>query len=228
MNPEIDALARLDAADREIARLEAEFKDRELLHRKLEEAKKAAELVLVKAEAAVVANKKAQSDRNVSLHRWADRRRSAVRALETAAGDPSAAERQLSACDAAIADDENAVLDLMLEMDARVAAVAESNKGVHDATEAVGKARDGFPAFRNVNLTAKAKAVSQRTSARSDLPRELLSKYDLLSTKGFSATTIVSDACRACNASVAPQMQADIRSGRLETCRGCGRFLLSS
>jgi predicted nucleic acid-binding Zn-ribbon protein len=225
VNPDFDAILALDAADRALAAVESEASALDASLSRAHRAESAAAAKIAEIEAALTGNEAAQRALEADIRGHAERRRSATRALEAALGDPDVAERQIAAARAAVAEIEDRQIELLEagesltgQRDAARRALADARL---DRDRRVAAATD-----QRADLDVRRKAATAAGSAaRGLLPRDLLGRYDMLRSKGFAVARIVDHACGACQGHVQAQHVAELRKGRLDPCRGCGRFL---
>lgn len=224
---DVEALDRIDRADRERARLQ---QDAERLRAALREAEVAAAARAADHDAAKAAFDGLRAEERAverRIEELRDKRRSAVRVLETGAGDPAAAQRQVERCDALIDEAETQLLGLFdtLEGAKRTLAAAAERRALSEA--ALATARVEMPPRADA-LAAQAVTVGEGVDGEvAALPPDLRSRYRGLREKGrWPVARIKGGKCDACSVSAQPQMLADVRKGRIVECQGCRRWLL--
>ncbi|TNE91214.1 MAG: hypothetical protein EP330_06100 [Deltaproteobacteria bacterium] len=224
---ELDDITRLGALDEAIR---AEERAVERANQRLadeEAAVKRAEGVVSDLESQQRASRAAERALEAKLSQYGKQLQAALRSLETGIGNPEVAESQRQKTLALIDDAETEVLE-NIEHQEHLA--AQHQVASTEAEEARAQ-RDAMSEKVGAELTERNGRLdqlrSERVPAVEALTGDLLGRYDALRAKKGSAVTTVDDqrCCTKCRMLAAAQQLSDIRKGRLETCRGCGRWI---
>ena len=162
-----------------------------------------------------------------STRSYEAQRANAVRALEQGAGSADAAERQIQQCEDILDELETATLELMEQQENLARQLADANTNTEAKKRAAGDMEASTPTEIQELKEIIREHTASRDSALSALERSLRDRYDALVTrKGTAMAPIRRDACSACRRVVPPQQVVDLRLLKLQTCRGCCRWLL--
>lgn len=227
MQGELERLAQVDRLDRERVRLQAEAAKLRAALAEAEAAVAAAAGAATEARGLLDQSRAAERTAQRRLDELRQKRASALRVLETGAGNPEAADRQLRACDELIDQAETEMLELLVAQDG-VKAGADAAAAKHAAVErALAEARAQLPPRVDV-LTADAdRAGRDLDAAQAGLPADLRRRYQSLRAAGKWPVAHVRDgSCDACKMAVPPQNVAELRKGRIVECNGCRRWLV--
>lgn len=226
MNDEQVALERLDALDRDIARIEGEIAAAAKRLADADAALTAATAAHVEARGRLDASRTDERANQRRIDEFRASRASATRILETGAGNADAAQRQLDRCDALIDEAETAMLELLERQDAIQAEVTRAEAALARATEVRTAAAAEVPVKRAALDAELAERTGQRAPAFEALPAELRNRYaDFRARNRWAVAKVRDNACEACAMAVQPQMVVDLRRDRLVTCHGCHRWL---
>ncbi len=225
MNPEFVALIALDAADRELHAADAEATALEALVTSTLAAVHTASSRREEPTAELAKNLKAQRAIDVEVHAFRERKASANRALEAALGNPDVAERQIAQSEAGISEADDRGIALLMAFDEWTLALRKADQALAAANAAVTTLNADLAKRRSKSQARIDAARALVAAARPSLPRETVLRYDSLRRRGFAVAKVHNHACSACAGHVQPQHLADLHKGRLEPCRGCGRFL---
>lgn len=222
-----EALDTLDRVDRERARfrLDAERLESELRDTATALAARRAEEDAARAGFEALRTEERATERRIDELR--DKKRSATRILETGAGDPAAAQRQIDRCDALVDEVETELLGLLDRLDAAKRSFDEATARRVRAEQVAGTVGVEMPP-RIQDLRARETAAQADVDARlSGLATELRNRYLGLREKGRWPVARVKDGkCDACSMTTPPQTVVDLKRGRLLECHGCRRWLL--
>lgn len=227
MHPELEHLARADGIDREIRATDAALRDAD---QALAEARDQVDLK-EKALAALTDERAAQraEERRLEreMHRYRDRRASALRVLEGGGGDPEAAARQLAQVDEILDRHETELLQLLEAADDVVERIARAESALAVAREDLARIEAEHPE-RTAELRARRdELVRARDQELAEVDPALKARYEVLvARKGTAVARIERGACSACRQTVQQQHLTDLNRGLMEPCRGCGRWLV--
>lgn len=228
MHPDLERLARLSDADMAL------WKAQDALAA-AKGAVAAARRTVAEAEAArdaVRAEEQQIKDRERATHRELEQYRRrldrAIKALETAMGDPAAAERQRVQCLEIIDRLETDMLEIFEELEEIEPRVKAAQTVVAEAEAVLERTRAEAPDRIGAAQTQVDELQATRDAEYGPLPRELKGRYDLLlGRKPPPVSRIVQGACRKCHHSVPQQALIDIATNdKILQCRGCGRWIV--
>lgn len=227
MHPDLQRLARADAIDRERRRVTRARDALQQGHVEARDAVVAAEAGLEDAEQALQQAREEERALNRKLHQYRQRRDSAVRILESGAGDPDSAQRQLDQCDQILDQTETELLELMERQDTLQAA-RDRAVGTLDAAKQALARLDAETPPRVAELQADLERMaSERDAELAALDALTRDRYlELLRRKGNAVAPIDGGACQSCRMVVQAQHLADIKRGLIVPCRGCHRWLV--
>jgi predicted nucleic acid-binding Zn-ribbon protein len=206
--------------------------------RAIEQAKRALDAARVAVTAAIAARAASEQARvehakhTHALERRIDeyrvRERGALRALETGAGDATAAERQLAQCRAILDETETEQIVAMDRDDALRATLATQAAAITDAEAAERDLTARTPGVISKAEAAITAADAHRREQLAALTDDTRKRYESLRTskRRNAVVRIVDGTCSACQMTVPMQQLADLRAGRLSACRGCTRFIV--
>jgi uncharacterized protein len=223
----VERLGRVDQLDRERVRQEAEATRLRTTLAEGRAALAAATAGVAEAQALVDANRGDERQAQRRIDELKQKRLSAVRILETGAGDATAAQRQLENCERLIDETETAMLEILEAQDRVKGAMASARAREAAATEALAKL-DGELPPRIADLAASSKELKSGYEVElGALPAEIKKRYTTLRAAGKWPVVHVKDgSCLGCRMTVPPQNVAEVRKGRLLECMGCHRWLV--
>jgi len=227
VHEDLARLERLDTLDRDITAREKEIARlaEELAQAEVSAAGALEALAL--ARAAVEENDQAQRANTRRTREYEQRKASAIRILEMGSGDPDAAERQRTSCEALIDEAETEMLELMEEADQRAEALSSAEQAQTEADAALQTARAEVPERTRALQAEIAELRERRPAVLGELPSDIRSRYEAFRARGkWAVAQIVRDACKACRMEIRAQHLADLRKGRIEPCHGCHRWLI--
>lgn len=228
MHPDLLHLAELNRVDLELDRVSVEL---EAARRASGEAATAQGEATRARDAARTALDEARTREGALIRKldaYKSRKAGALRVLETGVGDPDAAEKQIEQCDTILDDTETELLYLMEELDRLRLGLDASER----ALTASGVSRadvDRESPARIAALEAEQAALQgRRDGLFAELPHDLKQRYPPVRKRRRTAVARVAadGSCSGCRMQVQLQQIADIKRGLVETCRGCGRWLL--
>lgn len=227
MEDVVERLARVDRLDRERARQETEVARQRASLAEAEAAVAAAAAGVAEAQALVDANRADERALQRRIDDLRQNRAAAIRMLETGAGDPVAAERQLENCERLIDETETSMLEL-LEAQDRVNGALASAQGRETLAEAVrARARSEVPPRLDELAATLAELTRELEAELEALPADIRKRYRALRGSGKWPVAHIRDgSCDGCRMSVPPQSVAEVRKGRLKECMGCRRWLV--
>jgi uncharacterized protein len=122
---------------------------------------------------------------------------------------------------------EDAILDVMSEIETRAAQVPEYEKGVHKAKEDTARVISDIQTRRNEFTDRLNETLKSIHEVEASLPEDVKALYDrLVAAKGDSAmASVVDRTCSACYTEITAQSQNDLLQERLVFCKNCGRIL---
>jgi len=227
MHPELEHLARADGLDREIRATDAALREAEAALAGAREQVALQE----KTVSSLVTERDAQTaeERRLEreLHRYRDRRTSALRVLEGGGGDPEAASRQVEQCEQILDRTETDLLQLLEEVDALCERLARARAALEEATHELAQREESHPTRMAELQSRRLELVRARDEELEQVDPATRSRYETLrARKGTAVARIEGGACSACRQVVQQQHIADLNRGLMEPCRGCGRWLL--
>lgn len=227
MDDVVERLARTDRLDRERVRQEADLAKVRAALAEAEAALATTSSGVAEAQALVDANKTEERAAQRRIDELRQKRASALRILETGAGDASAAERQLENCDRLIDETETAMLEVLEAQDHVKGTLAAAQQRRAAADEALGRARAETPP-RVAELSASIATLGAELDGElGALPADIRKRYQALRGAGKWPVAHVKDgSCASCRMSVPPQKVAEVKKGRIEECNGCKRWLV--
>ncbi|MEQ1502698.1 MAG: hypothetical protein ABMB14_10735 [Myxococcota bacterium] len=226
MNDDQVTLERLDALDRDVARLDTEAAGLRTRLSDAETGLTAAETARATAAQALEASKTEERVHQRRVEELRGSRGAALRVLETGIGNADAAQRQLEKCDALIDEAETAVLTQLEAQDALNATLDHADRVLATARTTLTLAKAEVPPKLDQNASARITRLAGRSTLLEALPNDLRQRYEGFRSRGrWAVAKIKADVCEACAMTVQPQMAADLRKGRLVACHGCHRWL---
>ncbi len=122
---------------------------------------------------------------------------------------------------------EDAILDVMSEIETRAAQVPEYEKAVHKAKEDTARIISDIQTRRNEFTERLNETLKSIHEVEAGLPEDVRALYDrLVAAKGDSAmASVVDRTCSACYTEITAQSQNDLLQERLVFCKNCGRIL---
>lgn len=228
MHADLTLLVALDAADEHVSDLERRLAAARARPAEGRAARDAAAEAARAARAAWEAARDEERALNRKLAEYETRRQGAVRALETGAGSPEAAERQLAQVREILDQTETGILEAM-ERQAELAPPRDAAQAALAAAEAkLAEIEAAAPGEIATLETELRLAVGARDVARGPVSTHLLAAYDGLRIRKRRPVTLIhKDTCKACNTLVSAQRIADAaRGSALINCHNCGRFLV--
>jgi len=229
MLPDIENLLKLQDVDKEIRRLQAEIAELPKRVAVIEQKLAGTKAELEKAQAAVKADEASRrkyetniSDLRGKISKYRDQ------SLDVKTNDQyKALLHEIQFAEKEIAANEDKILELMVNADARdkevKAAQAELKAETAEIEKEKEQARQRTAEDEKLMVEAKAKRDHLRTGVREDLLRhyERVSKF-----RGSGISEVRDHKCMACQVMLRPQTYNDVRSGK-ETvvCDSCQRIL---
>jgi predicted nucleic acid-binding Zn-ribbon protein len=122
---------------------------------------------------------------------------------------------------------EDAILDVMSEIETRAAQVPEYEKAVNKGKEDTARIISDIQTRRNEFTDRLNETLKSIHEVEAGLPEDVRALYDrLVAAKGDSAMASVQDrTCSACYTEITAQSQNDLLQERLVFCKNCGRIL---
>jgi predicted nucleic acid-binding Zn-ribbon protein len=160
------------------------------------------------------------------IETYEKRKKTATTALETGAGNPDSAERQIQQCAQIIDDSEFELLENLDEQeDARIDLQKNEQQLVVLNTE-----QNAFEQKYDTELTHYRDIIVTKTSNRTmiiqGLEQFISKRYEQLrKSKGTAVARVVDNCCRTCQLALPVQDSSDVRRAREVSCRKCGRWL---
>jgi predicted nucleic acid-binding Zn-ribbon protein len=228
MHADLERLASLNDLDQELDRVLRELADARALVQRADDAIADATRTRDAAQAEVDVARNEERTLQRKLEEYKTRQQGAIRILETGAGDPTLAERQLSQCAAILDQTETEMLELMERQD-RLKAQLTATERALDKTGIARKEAEHLAPGRIAKLDRQRVELEAKRAQLSDgLPIDLRKRYDTLrgGKKKYAVARLDKDVCRGCQMVVGSQQIADIRRGLMEPCRGCGRWVV--
>lgn len=227
MHPDLERLSRIDAIDRERRRLSARVEAETTAHREATEAVERAERALRDLQQQRQAGVDEERELSRKLHRYRDRRTSALRVLESGQGDPDAAQRQLDQCDAIIDETETAVLELLERQDALSGSLEAAEAALSATRDHLEALANALPATLEGLRAELAEREDERQRELAALDASTADRYErLVARRGTAVARVEGGACSACRRVIQAQHLADLRRGLIQPCHSCNRWLI--
>lgn len=228
MHPDLERIAQVAALDAKHDRAAKALEDAKtsVARAKTTVATATSARAAAQAELDAAKSREYAASRDVTTYR--ERERGAIRALETGAGNPEAAERQIAACRQHIDAAETLELESMEQQDGLKRQLVAATTALTEAEAALTATTASAPTTI-ASSEAEIRAIAaERAPIWAQLPLDLRSRYDTIRPKKRSCVAWIRDAtCSACQLHVPAQQISDIaRGANLEGCRGCGRWLI--
>src|SRR5262249_10091208 len=120
---------------------------------------------------------------------------------------------------------EDAILDVMSEVETRAAQIPEYEKSVKKGKEDTARVISDVQTRRNEFTDRLNETLKSIREVEVALPEDVKALYDrLVAAKGDSAMASVQDrTCSACYTEITAQNQNDLLQERLVLCKNCGR-----
>jgi len=122
---------------------------------------------------------------------------------------------------------EDAIIEVMSEMETRAAQIPEYEKAVNKGKEDTARIISDIQTRRNEFTDRLNETLKSIHEVEAGLPEDVRALYDrLVAAKGDSAMASVQDrTCSACYTEITAQSQNDLLQERLVFCKNCGRIL---
>ena len=177
-------------------------------------------------ETTIKTNRQREHKLNRDMAQFDSRRKSALRVLEGAGGDPEAAQRQLEQCMSLIDDIETELLELLEEQDDHQQELVLAKKAVEDAEQKLADTHKSAATIIAANENEAEQLTTERQDAYLTLDKDIKARYTLLvKKKRYAVAPIKDKTCSACNRVIPAQQISDIKRGIILPCRNCGRWL---
>ncbi|MBT3221632.1 MAG: hypothetical protein HN348_21335 [Proteobacteria bacterium] len=177
-------------------------------------------------ETTIKTNRQHEHTLNRNMAKFDSRRKSALRVLEGAGGDPEAAQRQLEQCVALIDGVETELLELLEEQDDHQQELVLAKDAVASAEQKLAETKIVAAAIIDTAEKESEKLRPERREVFETLEASVQERYSLLVRKKRYAITPIKDkSCSACHRVVPAQQISDIKRGIILPCRNCGRWL---
>ncbi len=228
MHPDLARVGRLAELDAELERLGKELAVARNAVAETERVEKEAMAHRDRLQAELLAASAEERALQRQLDDYRAKQQSAMRILETGAGNPDAAERQLAQCSAILDDIETKLLEMFERQDGLRASLNAAETELAKAGAERMRVATETPVTL-ARLEAEEHATQpKRTSIADELSLEVRQRYDMLRAgkKKVAVARLVDGSCTGCQMTVPAQHISDLRRGLMEPCRGCGRFLL--
>lgn len=163
------------------------------------------------------------------LDRYGRQLAAALRSLETGVGNPEVSERQRVSTLELIDEVETGILECIEKQEH----LAELHASAVEEHAGLTTQRDAVASEVTTELAERAGRLGtlreDRVPALAALEVDTRRRYDaLMAKKGAAVTTVDSqNCCTKCRMLAPTQQLSEVRRGRLEQCRGCGRWLTS-
>lgn len=227
MHPDLEHLVVADRYDRELRDLKKKKQSLLDILAKAEDRERTTAARVSDLEEETRANQARLRELAREVENYEARRRSATQVLERGTGDPDAAERQLVQVGEKLDALETEQLEAM-ERDEQLADDLVAAR--RDAEQAVAFARAEAAAHPPKMEALRARwneLLPEREATLAELDAHIADRYaSLVARKHRAIAEIVNGSCAACQMVVRQQHIADLQRGLMQTCGGCGRWLL--
>jgi predicted nucleic acid-binding Zn-ribbon protein len=228
MSPEIEHLISLQIADREIQRLKAEIAELPKRVAAIEEKLAGTKAGLEKARTAVKADEAARrkyetaiTDLRGKISKYRDQ------SLDVKTNDQyKALMHEIQFAEQEISSNEDKILELMLNSDAREKEVKAAEAELKAETAEIEKEK-AIARDRTAEDQKELEAwTTKRDAARAAVDPDLLRHYDRVSKfRGTGIAEVRDQKCTGCSVVLRPQIYNEVRGGKLIYCDSCQRIL---
>jgi uncharacterized protein len=229
MLPDIENLLRLQVADKEVRRLQAEIAELPKRVALIEQKLAGTKAQLDKAQTAIKADEAARRKHDTAI---ADLRGKISKyrdqSLDVKTNEQyKALQHEIQFAEKEIAATEDKILELMVSAEARDREVKAAQAELKAETEEIEKET----ALARERTTADEKELAEwngkRSQIRTDVNEDLLRHYDRVSKfRGSGIAEVVAQKCMGCQVMLRPQTYNDVRSGQQTVvCDSCQRIL---
>jgi hypothetical protein len=228
MSPEIEHLISLQGTDREIQRLKAEIAEFPRRVAVIEAKLAGTKAELEKARAAVKADDAARrkydtaiTDLRQKISKYRDQ------SLEVKTNDQyKALMHEIQFAEQEIGANEDKILELMVNAEAREKQVKASEAELKEETAEIEKEKNIARERTAQDEKALAEWTAKRDAARGAVDPDLLRHYDRVARfRGSGLAEVLGERCSGCQVALRPQMYNEVRSGKLLYCDSCQRVL---
>lgn len=223
-------LVQLAAADAEERQMKAADRAIANASERLAAARKAVEATTTTektAGAALAALRETERAVHKEIEGYRSSRQAAIRALEAGAGNAEANERQRVKSEALLDEAETRALENLELQDPARASHAKAVAALATAKATLAVAESEVPVEIGRQSEIHARHLAARDAALAPLDREHRERYlTLVQRRGTAVSYVRAGSCSACQMTVYQQHVTDILQGRIEPCKGCGRWLV--
>lgn len=228
MSPEIEHLISLQVTDREIQRLRAEIAELPRRVAVIEEKLAGTKAGLEKAKASVKADEAAKkkyesaiSDLRTKISKYRDQ------SLDVKTNEQyKALMHEIQFAEQEIGTNEDKILELMLNSDAREKEVKAAEAELKAETDEIEKEKNSAREVTAQDEKALGEWTAKRDAARAALDPDLMRHYDrVLKFRGSGIAEVRDQKCTGCSVVLRPQIYQEVRNGKLLYCDSCQRIL---
>ena len=181
------------------------------------------------AQAELDAAKAEERALNRKVEQYEARRATATRALEMGAGDPDAAERQISQVSQILDDSETLILELM-EKQEGLTEVRDAKQKELDAQESALKAAiEAAPAAIAETTAQEASASAERDHVRAQVRKDMVVHYERVrQRKRKPVVRLNGRTCPSCQLMIGAARVSELKRGVIDilVCPGCHRIVV--
>src|SRR5438128_2203150 len=228
MLPDIENLLKLQVADREIRRLQDEIAELPKRVTAIEHKLAGTKAQLDKAQTAIKADEAARrkyetavSDLRGKISKYRDQ------SLDVKTNEQyKALLHEIQFSEKEIAANEDKILELMVNADAREKEVKAAEAELKEETAEIEKEKKIAHDRTAADEKELAEWTAKRDAARAAVDPDLLRHYDrVLKFRGSGLAEVRDQKCMGCSVVLRPQTYNEVRSGKLIFCDSCQRIL---
>lgn len=228
MPTDLENLMQLQAADREIRRLQEEIAALPKRVAAIEQKLAGTRAALESARAAVKADEAARrkfESANQDLQGKISKYRDQSLAVKTNEQYKALLE-EIRFAEQEIRGNEDKMLELMLDSDSKEKQVRDAEAELRAETEEIDKEKAEAKERTAQDEKELAEWNSRREGARAGIDQDLLRHYDrVLKFRGSGLAEVLNDRCMGCQVALRPQSLNEVRAGKLLVCESCQRVL---
>jgi uncharacterized protein len=228
MFPELENLMALQQADREILRLTEEIAALPKKVAAIEEKLAGTEATLEQAKAAIKADESARRKYEISIQDLQGKiSKYRDQSLDVKTNEQyKALLHEIQFAEQDIGANEDKILELMVDADAREKQVKAAEAELKEETAQIEKEKAEARERTAADEKQLAEWTAKREQARAGVNADLLRHYDRVSKyRGSGLAEVRDHKCMGCQVMLRPQTYNDVRSGQLVMCDSCQRIL---
>lgn len=230
MNPDLERLLALQECDQALDRLAAVSRALDVREQEMKRERAALAAAVERARAALVSEQQRERElqRSADEHRTLRERFASQMDVVRKPKEAAAATTQLEMAQRVVASDEAE----LHSMQGRIRDLEQSAQlhemELADVDERRKEDREALASDRAKLGEEIAEARARRDTRATDVPRQLLTRYDRLRTRGHAAVIVKLEgaSCGNCRTAIPMQRRNEILAGRrIDACEGCGVLL---